>query len=65
MNLNTYSDLARFIAAGRLNFSIDKVNGIVETNRADARNSYYEQVVKQVGCFTFEFSFFPRNSKVT
>lgn len=51
---------ARFIAAGRLNFSIDRVNGVVETNRPvrpahheqrlttqDARNARYEQVVKQ------------------
>lgn len=42
-----HSDLAKFIAAGRLNFTIDKVNGVVETNRPDARNARYEQVVKQ------------------
>jgi len=40
-------DLAKFIAAGRLNFSIDKVNGVIETNRPDARSARYEQVVKQ------------------
>ena len=45
-----HRDLAKFIAAGRLNFSIDKVNGVVETNRPDARNAHYEQVVKQVRC---------------
>lgn len=42
-----YSDLARFIAAGRLNCSIDRVNGIVETNRPDAKNARYEAVLKQ------------------
>lgn len=41
------SDLSRFIAAGRLNCSIDRVNGIVETNRPDAKNARYESVVRQ------------------
>lgn len=41
------SDLSRFIAAGRLNCSIDQVNGVVETNRPDAKNARYEAVVKQ------------------
>lgn len=40
-------DLSRFIAAGRLNCSIDHVNGVVETNRPDAKNARYEAVVKQ------------------
>merc|ERR1712093_945187 len=40
-------DLARFISAGRLNCSIDKVNGIVETNRPDLKNARYEQTIKQ------------------
>ena len=40
------ADLARFIAAGRLSVTIDKVNGVVETNRGDMRNARYEQVIK-------------------
>lgn len=41
------SDISRFISAGRLNCSIDKVNGIVETNRPDTKNARYEQTIKQ------------------
>mmetsp|Transcript_3560 Transcript_3560/g.7763 ORF Transcript_3560/g.7763 Transcript_3560/m.7763 type:complete len:135 (-) Transcript_3560:711-1115(-) len=41
------SELTRFIAAGRLNCKIDKVNGVVETARPDARNSIYESTIKQ------------------
>ncbi|KAI7901164.1 26S proteasome subunit RPN7-domain-containing protein [Cokeromyces recurvatus] len=40
-------DLYRFIAAGRLNCVIDKVNGIIETNRPDAKNAQYQAVIKQ------------------
>jgi len=40
-------ELARFIANGRLNCKIDKVNGIVETNRPDAKNSQYQSIIKQ------------------
>jgi len=40
-------ELARFIAAGRLNCKIDKVGGIVETNRPDSKNSQYQAVIKQ------------------
>lgn len=40
-------ELARFIAAGRLNAKIDKVNGVVETNRPDTRNAQYAEVIKQ------------------
>ncbi|CAG8576450.1 9841_t:CDS:2 [Paraglomus brasilianum] len=32
-------DVSKFIAAGRLNCVIDKVGGIVETNRPDAKNA--------------------------
>ena len=42
-----YSDVSKFIAAGRLNCVIDKVNGIVETNRPDAKNAQYQQTIKQ------------------
>ena len=41
------SELARFISTGRLNCTIDKVNGVVETNRPSAKNARYETVVKQ------------------
>ncbi|XP_046840064.1 26S proteasome non-ATPase regulatory subunit 6-like [Xenia sp. Carnegie-2017] len=40
-------ELSRFIAAGRLNCKIDKVNGVVETNRPDHKNWQYQSVVKQ------------------
>ena len=39
-------DLSRFIATHRLHAVIDKVNGIVETNRPDAKNAQYQQVIK-------------------
>jgi len=41
------AELSRFISANRLNCKIDKVNGIVETNRPDAKNHQYQQIVKQ------------------
>lgn len=44
---NTHSDLARFIAAGRLSCTIDRVSGIVETHRPDAKNARYAAVIKQ------------------
>lgn len=37
-----YRELSRFIAAGRLNCKIDKVGGIVETNRPDSKNYQYQ-----------------------
>ncbi|KAI8335395.1 26S proteasome subunit RPN7-domain-containing protein [Chlamydoabsidia padenii] len=40
-------ELYKFIAAGRLNCVIDKVNGIIETNRPDAKNAQYQTVIKQ------------------
>lgn len=40
-------ELSRFIAAGRLHASIDKVNGIVETTRPSLKNAQYETVVKK------------------
>lgn len=42
-----YSDLARFIAADRIPCTIDRVNGIIETNRPDDKNKQYTDVVKQ------------------
>jgi len=40
-------ELSRFIAAGKLNCKIDKVGGIVETNRPDSKNYQYQTVIKQ------------------
>jgi len=39
-------ELARFINAGRLTCKIDKVGGIVETNRPDSKNVQYQTVIK-------------------
>jgi 26S proteasome regulatory subunit N7 len=39
-------ELSRFISAGRLNAKIDKVGGIIETNRPDAKNAQYQQALK-------------------
>jgi 26S proteasome regulatory subunit N7 len=42
-------DLSRFIASGRLNCTIDKVSGVITTNKMQGQNKtyLYEQVVKQ------------------
>lgn len=40
-------DLAKFIANGRINCTIDRVSGVVETNRPDDKNKQYTDVVKQ------------------
>ncbi|KAJ3045574.1 26S proteasome non-ATPase regulatory subunit 6 [Rhizophlyctis rosea] len=39
-------DLSKFIANGRLNAVIDKVNGIIETNRPDSKNAQYQATIK-------------------
>ncbi|KAH3762796.1 26S proteasome non-ATPase regulatory subunit 6 [Pelomyxa schiedti] len=39
-------ELSRFISLGRLNCVIDKVAGIVETNRPDSRNAMYQSTIK-------------------
>jgi len=39
--------LSRFIAAGRLHCKIDKVGGIVETNRPDKKNAQYQATIRQ------------------
>ncbi|KAK8404243.1 hypothetical protein O3P69_000363 [Scylla paramamosain] len=39
-------ELSRYIAAGRLHCKIDKVGGIVETNRPDSKNWQYQAVIK-------------------
>lgn len=40
-------ELSRFIAAGKLHCKIDKVAGVLETNRPDARNAFYQSTIKQ------------------
>jgi len=40
-------ELSRFIASGRLHCKIDKVGGIVETNRPDSKNAQYQSTIKQ------------------
>eukprot|EP01094_Clydonella_sp_ATCC50884_P017469 TRINITY_DN3058_c0_g1_i1.p1 TRINITY_DN3058_c0_g1~~TRINITY_DN3058_c0_g1_i1.p1 ORF type:complete len:420 (+),score=167.41 TRINITY_DN3058_c0_g1_i1:85-1260(+) len=39
-------ELSRFISTGRLHCKIDKVAGIVETNRPDTRNAQYQSTIK-------------------
>lgn len=41
------SELSRFISMRRLNCKIDKVSGIVETNRPDSKNAQYAATIKQ------------------
>ncbi|XP_022729462.1 26S proteasome non-ATPase regulatory subunit 6 homolog [Durio zibethinus] len=40
-------ELARFIAAGKLHCRIDKVAGVLETNRPDGKNALYQATIKQ------------------
>lgn len=40
------NELFRFISLGRLNAKIDKTAGIIETNRPDAKNAQYQDVIK-------------------
>ncbi|KAJ8568116.1 hypothetical protein K7X08_020838 [Anisodus acutangulus] len=40
-------ELSRFIAAGKLHCQIDKVAGVLETNRPDAKNALYQATIKQ------------------
>ena len=39
--------ILRFIASGRLHAKIDKVGGIVITNRPDVKNAQYQNCIKQ------------------
>ncbi|KAH8116757.1 proteasome 26S subunit [Phellopilus nigrolimitatus] len=41
------AELARFIASGHLHCTIDRVRGVVETNRPSAKNAQYESVLRQ------------------
>eukprot|EP01100_Stratorugosa_tubuloviscum_P003765 TRINITY_DN190_c1_g2_i1.p1 TRINITY_DN190_c1_g2~~TRINITY_DN190_c1_g2_i1.p1 ORF type:complete len:405 (-),score=145.50 TRINITY_DN190_c1_g2_i1:128-1291(-) len=40
-------ELSNFISSGRLHCKIDKVNGVVETNRPDSKNALYQTTIKQ------------------
>ncbi|EMG45392.1 RPN7 26S proteasome regulatory subunit RPN7 [Candida maltosa Xu316] len=40
-------DLCKFIPNKKLNCTIDKVNGIIETNRPDNKNNQYHSLIKQ------------------
>lgn len=40
-------DLSRFISTQRISCKIDKVAGIVETNRSDAKNAQYQRIIKE------------------
>ncbi|KAG5230279.1 26S proteasome non-ATPase regulatory [Salix suchowensis] len=40
-------ELSRFISAGKLHCKIDKVAGVLETNRPDAKNALYQATIKQ------------------
>ena len=43
------ADLSKFIASGRLNCTIDKVDGVITTNKLASQNktAMYEQIIKQ------------------
>ncbi|URE08690.1 26S proteasome non-atpase regulatory subunit [Musa troglodytarum] len=40
-------ELSRFIAAGKLHCKIDKVAGVLETNRPDSKNALFQATIKQ------------------
>jgi len=40
-------ELSHFIATGKLHCKIDKVAGVLETNRPDAKNALYQSTIKQ------------------
>ena len=40
-------EVSRFIAVGRLHCKIDKVAGVVETNRPDSKNWLYQETIKR------------------
>lgn len=41
------SELARFVATGRINAKVDKVGDVVVTNRPDAKNAQYQDTIKK------------------
>jgi 26S proteasome regulatory subunit N7 len=42
-----FRDLSRFIASGRVPCKIDKVKGVIESNRPDAKNAQYQDVIRK------------------
>ena len=42
-----FSELSRFIASGRLHATIDRVHGVVETNRPPLKNAQTETVIRK------------------
>lgn len=42
-----FRELSRFISAGKLHCKIDKVAGVLETNRPDSKNALYQSTIKQ------------------
>lgn len=40
-------DLSQFISAGRLSAVIDKVAGVILTNRSDTKNAQYQETVRE------------------
>jgi 26S proteasome regulatory subunit N7 len=44
---NNLRDFSKFIAAGRLHCVMDKVGGVIETNRPDAKNAQYQASIRQ------------------
>lgn len=47
--LTPLSDLSRFIASGRIACTIDKVSGVITTDKLSSQNktTMYEQFIKQ------------------
>ena len=45
---NVYREISEFIASRRLNCKIDKVSGLIESEKVDKRNNLYQTAVKQV-----------------
>jgi len=41
------AQLVRFISAGRLSAKIDKVSGVVDTNRPDNKNELYKRIIRE------------------
>lgn len=44
------SEISSFIANGKLNCKIDKVNGSIESNQPNERNTLYLNTIKKVSC---------------
>lgn len=42
-----HRDLKNFIASDKLACTVDRVNGIIETNRPDEKNKQYNDIVRQ------------------